>query len=68
MHNYSVFLCNTIVDPVIANRFDITNTEGLLKKISEEDRKAFNFDVKCVDWVNYFSDVHMPGLVKHVLK
>ena len=59
---------NSIVDTVTISRFDITNIEGLLKNISEADRKAFNFDVKCIDWVHYFSDVHIPGLVKYVLK
>eukprot|EP00253_Pinus_taeda_P018958 PITA_18958 len=49
-------------------RFDITNTEGLWKRMSEEDKKAFNFDANCIDWVRYFSDVHIPGLVKYVLK
>eukprot|EP00253_Pinus_taeda_P031223 PITA_31223 len=49
-------------------RFDITNTEGLWKKMSEENKKAFNFDANCIDWVRYFSDVHIPGLVKYVLK
>eukprot|EP00253_Pinus_taeda_P019480 PITA_19480 len=48
--------------------FDITNTERLLQKISAEDLKAFNFDVKCIDWVDYLSNVHIPGLVKYVLK
>lgn len=49
-------------------RFDITNIEGLWEKMSEEDKKAFNFDVQSIDWVHYFSDVHIAGLVKYVLK
>ena len=39
--------------------FDITNTELLLKKISAEDLKVFNFDIKCIDWPYYFSTVHI---------
>jgi hypothetical protein len=42
-------------------RFDITNTKSLLRKISTEDLKAFNFDVKCIDWAHYFSNVDVPG-------
>lgn len=53
---------------MVVTRFDITNTEELLKKISADDMKAFNFDVKGIDWVDYFSNVHIPGLVKYVLK
>jgi hypothetical protein len=63
---YEIFLL--IAAMVESARFDITNTESLLRKISTEDLKAFNFDVKCIDWAHYFSNVHVPGVVKYVLK
>ena len=46
----------------------LINIEGLWEKMSEEDKKAFNFDVQSIDWVHYFSDVHIAGVVKYVLK
>eukprot|EP01018_Ginkgo_biloba_P006208 Gb_33594 [translate_table: standard] len=49
-------------------RFDNENTENMLKRLSTEDMKAFYFDVKCIDWTHYFLDIHIPGLVKYVLK
>lgn len=68
-YNFAMYLAD-LYEPYVffQGRFDITNTEGLWTKISAEDRKAFNFDVKCIDWADYFSNVHIPGLVKYVLK
>jgi len=65
-HNIPFFFL--ITESVALVRFDISNTERLLRKISAADRKAFNFDVKCIDWSDYLSNVHIPGLVKHVIK
>lgn len=66
----SVMYLAELYEPYVffEGRFDITNTESLLRKISAEDLKAFNFDVKCIDWPHYFSTVHIPGVVKYVLK
>jgi len=68
-YNFALYLAE-LYEPYVffQGSFDITNTERLLEKISTEDLKAFNFDVKCIDWVDYFSNVHIPGVVKYVLK
>jgi len=68
-YNFAMYLAE-LYEPYafFQGRFDISNTERLLRKISAADRKAFNFDVKCIDWSDYLSNVHIPGLVKHVLK
>eukprot|EP01018_Ginkgo_biloba_P004729 Gb_38744 [translate_table: standard] len=46
--------------------FDNSNTECLWKELSKEDKKYFNFDVKCINWKSYTFNVHIPGLMKHV--
>lgn len=68
-YNFAMYLAE-LYEPYVffQGRFDTTNTENLLRKISAEDRKAFNFDVKCIDWAEYLSEVHIPGVVKHVLR
>eukprot|EP01018_Ginkgo_biloba_P004727 Gb_12942 [translate_table: standard] len=48
--------------------FDNSNTEHLWKELSKEDKKCFNFDVKCIDWKSYFLNVHIPGLIKYILR
>ncbi|KAH9309272.1 hypothetical protein KI387_037183, partial [Taxus chinensis] len=41
--------------------FDNSNAELLWKEMSEKDRESFNFDMKCIDWKNYFLNCHIPG-------
>ncbi|TVU30888.1 hypothetical protein EJB05_22538 [Eragrostis curvula] len=49
-------------------RFDSTNTEALLAEMSLEERAQFNFDVRSIEWKDYITNVHIPGLMKHVMK
>ncbi|XP_072977375.1 fatty acyl-CoA reductase 2, chloroplastic-like isoform X2 [Typha angustifolia] len=49
-------------------RFDNTNTQNLMDEMSEEERRSFHFDVRNIDWKDYISNVHIPGLRKHVMK
>lgn len=48
--------------------FDNANTEALLAGMSAEERARFPFDARSVDWMDYFTNVHIPGLKKHVMK
>ncbi|XP_038902167.1 fatty acyl-CoA reductase 3-like [Benincasa hispida] len=49
--------------------FDDTNTERLRKDIQNKDTKeALFMDPKDINWEDYFLNVHIPGLVKHVIK
>ena len=36
--------------------------------MSEEEQQEFGFDVGNIDWEDYISNVHIPGLRKHVMK
>lgn len=50
--------------------FDDINLERLrltMAKTSPED-DMFNFDPKTVDWNDYFYKIHIPGVLKYVLK
>ncbi|CAM8971448.1 unnamed protein product [Rhodiola kirilowii] len=51
-----------------AGRFDNSNTEGLMEMMSDEEREMFGFDVGSVEWEDYITNVHIPGLRRHVLK
>ncbi|KAK9128386.1 hypothetical protein Syun_017183 [Stephania yunnanensis] len=48
-------------------RFDNTNTQKLIDKMSEEERKSFGFDVRSIDWKDYICYTHLPGLRRNVL-
>lgn len=49
-------------------RFDNSNTQRLMESMSEEERRKFGFDVGSIDWKDYITNVHIPGLRKHVMK
>ncbi|XP_020585176.1 fatty acyl-CoA reductase 2-like [Phalaenopsis equestris] len=49
-------------------RFDNTNTQNLMGEMSEEERKKFGFDVGEINWEDYISNVHIPGLRRYVMK
>lgn len=49
-------------------RFDNANTEALLAGMSVEEKVRFPFDARSVDWMDYFTNVHIPGVKKHVMK
>lgn len=49
-------------------RFDNGNTEALFAAMSPAERARFHFDVRSVDWTDYITNVHIPGLRKHVMK
>ncbi|OAY38186.1 probable fatty acyl-CoA reductase 4 [Manihot esculenta] len=51
--------------------FDDTNSEKLriaARETFPEEADGFSFDPLEIDWEDYMIDVHIPGLVKHVMK
>ncbi|CAD5324855.1 unnamed protein product [Arabidopsis thaliana] len=53
--------------------FDDRNTKNLCAKQKEEDNRnsenlMFDFDPKIIRWKDYLINVHIPGLITHVLK
>ncbi|KAK0584597.1 hypothetical protein LWI29_015925 [Acer saccharum] len=51
-----------------SGRFDNSNTERLMEMMSEEEKNEFGFDVGSIDWKDYITNVHIPGLKRHVMK
>ncbi|KAB2631473.1 fatty acyl-CoA reductase 2 [Pyrus ussuriensis x Pyrus communis] len=49
-------------------RFDNSNIGRLMERTSEEEKRKFGFDVGSIDWKDYITNVHIPGLKRHVLK
>ncbi|TQD85719.1 hypothetical protein C1H46_028771 [Malus baccata] len=49
-------------------RFDNSNTQRLMERMSEEEKRKFGFDVGSINWKEYITNVHIPGLKRHVLK
>ncbi|XP_038883521.1 fatty acyl-CoA reductase 2, chloroplastic-like [Benincasa hispida] len=49
-------------------RFDNSNAQGLMEIMSEEEKREFGFDVESIDWTDYITNVHIPGLRRHVMK
>ncbi|KAI3420532.1 Fatty acyl-CoA reductase [Psidium guajava] len=50
--------------------FDDMNTEKLRMAARESGAESdvFYFDPKCIDWADYFTNIHIPGVVKYVVK
>ncbi|KAI8524306.1 hypothetical protein RHMOL_Rhmol13G0140300 [Rhododendron molle] len=49
--------------------FDDLNTEKLRMEAREsggEEEGVFYFDPKCIDWEQYFMNIHFPGVVKYL--
>ncbi|CAK7342229.1 unnamed protein product [Dovyalis caffra] len=49
-------------------RFDNSNTQKLMERMSENEKGKFGFDVGSIDWRDYITNVHIPGLRRHVMK
>ena len=54
-------------------RFDDRNTKSLCANQKEDETKTskgsmFDFDPKGINWGDYLTTVHIPGLITHVLK
>jgi long-chain acyl-CoA synthetase len=48
--------------------YDDTATRGLWDRLSPAGKETFPFDVAAIDWRDYVSRIHVPGLVRFALK
>jgi 1-acyl-sn-glycerol-3-phosphate acyltransferase len=46
--------------------FHNTNAIELWRELPPEERKIFRFNPNELDYIGYFSDIHIPGVVKYV--
>ncbi|RJP35753.1 MAG: hypothetical protein C4547_09055 [Phycisphaerales bacterium] len=48
-------------------QFEDDRMRGLLERLHPEDRRTLDFDVKRIDWADYVTERHVPGLRSFVL-
>ena len=48
--------------------FETEKTQGLYDALSPTEQQRFNFDVSRIHWRQYFQEIHIPGIKRHVLK
>lgn len=48
--------------------FETKKMQALYDQLSPEEQKLFDFDVSQIHWTQYFQDIHIPGIKRHVLK
>lgn len=58
---YSAYTMNSWI-------FSSDNTAGLFKKIDDDEKASFDFDISKIDWQRYWHETHIPGMKKYVLK
>ena len=58
---YSAYTVNSWV-------FMVTKTIELLKSLPDEDRQRFNFDPSRIDWHEYWTQTHIPGMRQYVIQ
>ncbi len=48
--------------------FETKKMQALYQQLSPEEQELFDFDVSQIHWKQYFQDIHIPGIKRHVLK
>ena len=49
-------------------RFETKSLLALFDSLPAIEQQHFNMDVRCIRWEQYYKEIHLPGLRKHVLK
>ena len=45
--------------------YQVDNLLAMWDGLDADDREAFNFDPRSVDWIRYIREIHLPSIVKH---
>nr|XP_016440026.1 PREDICTED: fatty acyl-CoA reductase 2-like [Nicotiana tabacum] len=48
--------------------FHVGNMRNLMEEMSEEERISFEIDASKINWRDYLTEIHIPGVKEHVLK
>ena len=48
--------------------FETEKMKGLFDALSTNEQQRFCFDVSQIQWQQYFQEIHIPGIKRHVLK
>ncbi|KAL1561438.1 alcohol-forming fatty acyl-CoA reductase [Salvia divinorum] len=65
--DFSEYTRNTINGGFFSARFDTGNTDRLIDAMSKEERLSFEVDARNIEWKKYFEEIHIPGLIKHII-
>ncbi|RWW50980.1 hypothetical protein BHE74_00042702, partial [Ensete ventricosum] len=70
MVGFRVFMTLRYKLPLEVSPFDDLNMERLRMAMKKDDveAKMFDFDPKHIDWEDYFSSIHIPGVMKYAFK
>ena len=49
-------------------RFDTSKAQQLYENLCDDEKQLFAFNMGDIDWEAYLKSIHIPGLMKHVLK
>ena len=49
-------------------RFETKSLLAFFESLPAREQQHFNMDVRCIRWEQYYKEIHLPGLRKHVLK
>ncbi|PWA56797.1 alcohol-forming fatty acyl-CoA reductase [Artemisia annua] len=53
---------------IIYDDANLKTLHGALRECKKAEKEMFYFDVKSVNWEDYFKNIHIPGLVKYALR
>jgi alcohol-forming fatty acyl-CoA reductase len=45
--------------------YQVDNLMLVWGELSDDDRRAFNFDPRSIDWPTYITQVHLPSIIQH---
>ena len=48
--------------------FETDKMQALYESLSPTEKRTFNFEVSQIHWEQYFQEIHIPGIKRHVLK
>nr|GEU91783.1 fatty acyl-CoA reductase 3 [Tanacetum cinerariifolium] len=53
---------------IIYDDANLKTLHDTLRECNKAEKEMFYFDVKSVNWEDYFMNIHIPGLVKYALR
>ncbi|KAF3776469.1 Fatty acyl-CoA reductase 3 [Nymphaea thermarum] len=68
-YNFVMYLAE-LYEPYVffKGRFEDKNSDVLRSKINDSEAKLFHFDPKSINWEDYIMKIHIPGIIKYVLR
>ncbi|MEM9516877.1 MAG: HAD-IB family phosphatase [Actinomycetota bacterium] len=45
--------------------YQVDNLIDAWERLDDDDRAAFNFDPRSIDWTTYITEIHLPSIIQH---